>query len=462
MVSRLTSLLILSFCIFSVSLSAETLEEWGIRSLTLQNSLDNDAPLNQTTWPGTHNSNSNNDDDDIHGLVLNQSRGLKEQLDEGIRSLVLDVHYTWSEVRVCHNNLDMWGACIENFTGSRKFENALSDIIEWTQANPNNVVLVKLEMMASADENINKVIKKVNNYDEYYYMPSSLGDSSFPDLNDNGCKDLPSKLTKSKVLATGKRIILYTDKCYENSKTSDRIFSLGDVENAKDESDIIVKDKSLVIRVKDGATKAGDANPNMLPSNISNYMDEGINIIETYGYGATGSQWKKKGEYPIAANDLVWSWDKYEPLSTVIDGTAVVLSSETDKFQTEQTLHLLRPACRKLVDEEGDRAESSWIVGPDMVSFEQAENACLSASNNEYYFATPRNKRELNSLISYRNKYNATDEAIWLNYQKQAGVWVADIGEADDMMNTLCQNQVANVCHKLGEYLNLINDSTDF
>jgi len=462
MVKRFNAFLVFYFCIFCMSLSAETLEEWGIRSLSLQNSLDNDAPLNQSTWPGTHNSNSNNDDDDIHSSVLNQSRGLKEQLDEGVRSLVLDVHYTWSEVRVCHNNVDMWGACIENFTGSRKFENALSDIIEWIQDNPNNVILLKLEMMASAEDNINKVIKKVDEFDDFYFMPNSLNDVSFPDLNGKGCKDLPSNLTKSKVHASGKNIILYTDKCYENTKTSDRIFSLGDVENAKDESDIINKDKSLIIRVKDGATKSGNSDPSMLPSNIVNYMDEGINIIETYGYGATGSQWKKQGEYPISADDLVWSWDKYEPLSTVIDGTAAVLSSETDKFQTEQSAHLLRPACRKLVEEDGTRAELNWIVAPDMVSFDQAESACLSAGNNEYYFATPRNKMELNALISYRNKYNATDEAIWLNYQKVSGVWMADIGEADDQMSLLCQNQTAKVCSQLDHYQNLINDSTDF
>lgn len=101
--------LVISCCMSSMSLMAETIEEWGERVLTIQNSLDNDSPLNQSTWAGTHNSNSNNDDDDIHNLVLNQSRGLKEQLDEGIRSLVLDVHYTWSDVRVCHNNVDMWG-----------------------------------------------------------------------------------------------------------------------------------------------------------------------------------------------------------------------------------------------------------------------------------------------------------------------------------------------------------------
>ena len=150
-------------------------------------------------------------------IVLNQSRGLKEQLDEGVRSLVLDVHYTWSEVRVCHNNVDMWGACIENFTGSRKFENALEDIVEWVQSNPKDVVLLKLELMNSAEDNINKVMKKVNNFDDYYYMPSSLNDDTFVDLNDNGCKDLPSNLSKSKVLATGKNIILYTDKCYNET-----------------------------------------------------------------------------------------------------------------------------------------------------------------------------------------------------------------------------------------------------
>lgn len=340
--------------------------------------------------------------------------------------------------------------------------NSLSDIIEWTQENPNNVILLKLEMMASAEDNINKVIKKVDEFDDFYFMPSTLNDIAFPDLNDNGCKDLPSNLTKSKVHASGKNIILYTDKCYENTKTSDRIFSLGDVENAKDESDIINKDKSLIIRVKDGATKSGSSEPNMLPSNIADYMDEGINIIETYGYGAIGSQWMKRGEYPISADDLVWSWDKFEPLSTVIDGTAAALSSETDKFQTEQSSHLLRPACRKLVEEGGARAELSWIVGPEMVSFDEAESACLSAGNNEYYFATPRNKMELNALISYRNKYNATDEAIWVNYQKLSGDWVADIGEADEQMASLCESQAANVCETLERYQNLLNESTYF
>jgi len=459
---RIVSSLVIASCTFETSVMAESLSQWGQRGLAIQNTLDNDAPLNQSTWPGTHNSNSNNDDDDIHSLVLNQSRGLKEQLDEGIRSLVLDVHYTWSEVRVCHNNVNMWGACIENFTGSRKFKNALSDIIEWIDDNPDQVVLLKLELMNSAEDNINKVMKKVNDQDDYYFMPASLNDSSFPDLNSDGCKDIPSNLTKSKVLASGKNIILYTDKCYNNGKTSTRVFSIGDIENAKDEEDIKSIDKSLVIRVKDGSTKSGDSDPSMLPSNISEFLDEGINIIETYGYGATGSDWKKSGEYPLAAEDLVWSWNEYEPASSVANGTPAVLSSQTDRFQTEGASQLLRPACRQLVDADANRIDASWMIGPDMVSFDNAEEACLLASNNEYYFATPRNKVELNALIAYRDNYNASDDAIWLNYQKVSGYWQADIGEADDALIDICKSGNAHVCSQIDAFINLTNNSTNF
>ena len=448
--------------VFCQTIYAETLDEWGQRALAIQNSLDNDAPLNQSTWPGTHNSNSNNDDDSIHSSVRNQSRGLKEQLDEGIRSLVLDVHYTWSDVRVCHNNVDMWGACIENLTGSRKFKNALSDIVEWVDDNPDQVVLLKLELMNSAEDNINKVMKKVNDQDEYYFMPSSLNDTSFPDLNSEGCKDLPSNLTKSKVLASGKNIILYTDKCYSNGKTSNRVFSIGDIENAKDEEDIKSVSKDKVIRVKDGATKSGSSDPSMFPSNISDYLDEGINIIETYGYGATGSDWKKGGEYPISAVDLVWSWDIDEPSVSASNGVVAVLETSSNRFVVANDDALFRPACRQLVNEEGNRVDESWIIANELVSFDEAEEACLLASNNEYYFATPRNKRELNALINYRDQAFSTDEALWLNYQKANNAWVADIGEADSELEALCEKQSANVCSSIDAFLNLTNSSNNF
>jgi hypothetical protein len=97
-----------------------------------------------------------------------------------------------------------------------------------------------------------------------------------------------------------------------------------------------------------------------------------------------------------------------------------------------------------------------------MVTFDEAEVACLLAGNNEYYFATPRNKRELNALIAYRDMYNASDEAIWVNYQKISGVWIADIGEADSALANMCETQFAHVCPQIERYLNLTNASIDF
>lgn len=251
-------------------------------------------------------------------------------------------------------------------------------------------------------------------------------------------------------------------RSHNNTKASSRVFSIGDVQNAKDEDDIKTLDKSLVIRVKDGATKSGDSTPNMLPSNLYKYMDEGINIIKTYGYGASGSDWKKEGELPIAADDMIWSWAEFEPSIDTSNGSAVVLSTTTNRMQVASSQDLYRPACRRLVSDELNRVDSDWIIGDQVVAFEDAEAACLLAGGNEYYFATPRNKMELNALIHYRDVNYQGDEFIWLNYAKTSGVWVADIGEADSEMEALCESSNANICSKIDDFVNLTNASTDF
>ncbi len=459
--------------IFSSVSFSETTREWGERALNIQASIDQDAPLNESTWAGTHNSFSNADDDNLLADFTNQSMGIKKQLQSGIRQMVFDVHYDDDAPRVCHNNTSI-GECMDGITGNRKLQNAIEDLVEWiNDGNTDQVILLKLEMAKSGKNNINKVRKKLDNFDNYYYWPAMLNDTSFPDQNSSGCKDIPSTLTKAKVIASGKNIVLYSDTCFSNSGFSSRVFRQGDFTDFNTPEKTANASNTLIKRVKDGVTKGGlfyesgllgGTKAKLKPSTVEAYWNAGLNIFETYGFGANGSAWKVDGEYPIAAEDLVWTWDltSQQPSFSTPNGHAAILSLTTDRYHTQSPSQAFYPACRKLVNSNGQRVFSEWMLAPEKVSFSDAEQACLDASDGEYYFAVPRNKLELNALIQYRNQYEPSAH-IWLNYAKSGGRWVADIGEADSDMQSMCENgATSNVCQSLTTFLKYTDQSTSF
>ncbi|MCL1126687.1 hypothetical protein [Shewanella surugensis] len=451
---------------------AETAEAWGKRALSIQNRIDHDAPFYETTWPGTHNSFANADDDNLNADWTNQSMSLKQQLDSGIRELVFDVHYDNSAVRVCHNNSGVQifglGECIDGYTGNRKLSNALDDLVEWLDdGHRDEVILLKVELTQSAKNNINKVHKKIDNIDEEYYLPSAV---SYHDDADYGCTLLPATLTKSKVLASGKNIVLFGSDCYSNGRFHDRVFStdglMEDYSDPDDVSDIRANTTDMT-RVKDGYTKGGvlygsgtldSGKTKLRPSTVASYLSAGLNIFETYGFGAEGSSWKADGEYPVSAEDLVWSWDD-SSLELNGSGSCVVLGDSSDRFHDIACTESYVAACRKLVDSAGERAYGEWALTETAVSFSDAENACSSVDDGEYVFATPRNKVELEKLVAIRNNDNIATN-LWLNYQQIDDTWLADIGEADEEMLVQCYaGGSQGVCSVINEYLNLLDNS---
>ncbi|WP_298776437.1 hypothetical protein [uncultured Shewanella sp.] len=452
---------------------AETTEDWGKRSLNIQNRIDHDAPFYETTWPGTHNSFANADDDNLNADWTNQSMSIKQQLDSGIRELVFDVHYDSNAVRVCHNNSGVQilglGECIDGYTGNRKLSNALDDLVEWLDdGHRDEVILLKIELAKSGKNNINKVRKKIDNIDEEYYLPSAV---SYHDDEDYGCTALPVTLTKSKVLSSGKNIVVFSGECYNNGGFHDMVFSTeGLMEDYSDPDEVFATRSNTtdMTRTKDGYTKGGllygsgaldSGKTKLRPSTVTSYLSAGLNIFETYGFGANGSSWKADGEYPVSAEDLVWSWDanSLEPDGT---GSCAMLGGSSDRFHDVVCTETYIAACRKLVDDSAERISGEWALTDELVNFSDAEGACTAIGDGEYVFATPRNKVELDTLIQLKNNANVTAH-MWINYQQVDGVWIADIGEADTDMQEMCeQNPSLNMCSVIDDYLDFLNDST--
>ncbi|WP_299489618.1 hypothetical protein [uncultured Shewanella sp.] len=298
---------------------------WETQALNLQNSIDNDAPFYETTWAGTHNSFSNQDDDSIYIDWVNQSMSIKKQLDSGIRELVLDIHFDAGAVRVCHNNIDTqyfgYFDCIYGYTGSRLLIDALEDIKSWlNDSHMRQVLLLKIELANSAQRNPIQVAQALNEIANYAYLPAV--DSGYSAV-------LPTHLTKSKVLASHKNIIIFSSEDHLSHELSNLVFSSnGVVQDLKktDWMDFTHDHTTHMTRVKDGTTQGGLLNslgyinkkaPKLTPLTTTHYLNAGLNIFETYGFNSKEASWIVNGLLPVQAADLVWSWEKTNPMISV-------------------------------------------------------------------------------------------------------------------------------------------------
>ncbi|GAA0592825.1 hypothetical protein GCM10010394_22630 [Streptomyces crystallinus] len=115
---------------------------------TAADSKYGNARYHQWSWVTTHNSFANSW---MHApLPPNQSRSIKEQLDDGVRGLMLDTYDPkgTGPVELCHGGTSL---CFE------EFKSALLTIVNFLQKNPQEVVTVFLENYAS-QETLSKTI----------------------------------------------------------------------------------------------------------------------------------------------------------------------------------------------------------------------------------------------------------------------------------------------------------------
>jgi hypothetical protein len=92
-----------------------------------------DRSFDQVVLPGTHNSMSNAD---AGWIVPNQTHGLTQQLNDGIRAMLLDTHDFNGEPHLCH------ASC---YLGSQPLVEGLAEIVAFLQAEPDQVLALIFE-----------------------------------------------------------------------------------------------------------------------------------------------------------------------------------------------------------------------------------------------------------------------------------------------------------------------------
>ncbi len=186
--------------------------EWVRQALALQYELSSDVGYRDAPWVGTHNSFNSTAEvgDTISANDSNQQIRIVEQLDLGVRSIELDLHWftrvgsTGKAVVVCHARGAAEGHA--GCTNEPTLDQVLDPIVAWLRdpANAGQVINVHLQ-----DE-----LENAAGYDAAAaILEQKLGTLLFrpPQPPPGECAALPLDLSRDDVRAAGAQVVLVSD-----------------------------------------------------------------------------------------------------------------------------------------------------------------------------------------------------------------------------------------------------------
>eukprot|EP01084_Bolivina_argentea_P139117 244765_1 len=392
---------------------------WASNTLSLQHQIDNDLPLSQTTWIGTHNSFSNNKDGSYTSVQLNQPDSLQKQLQRGARQVGFDVYIykyitinglsTKSKLVVCHqvsNDACMAESYLSGAEGLKQHIKTVRDFFA-NGAHANEVVIIRLYLDRQVYNNKPGLLDQLF---EDVFGSSNPSHVYLSDTVSSTCRKLPITLTKNDVLSAGKNIVIVIAKSKQcDSKYSKWVFDW--------ESNDIVKIKSVgelsgteteqnrFTRIFDDSTKFDpdlerDINPNK--NNIMSYFEAGLNNAELYGFNANPDNW---GTNVVHNYHCVWSWAEHYPIS----GPQCVLYdiNNQHRFTQSDCNHYNKVCCF-------DHDTNTWSITSDSYQWSDSLNACST-------FDVPKNAYQMKLLKT------TVSQSCWVKYK-----WVDGIGWTTD------------------------------
>jgi len=147
--------------------------------------------LDQVAFVTTHNAMANTADGYADG-VSNQHQTVAEQLEMGVRAFMLDTHYvvdgdpaSGSEVLLCH------GSCL---FGQRKLSDTLTDMRDFLETNPDEVIAIIFESYVSAE-----------------HTKASFDTAGVTDMLLDPSPDEPLP-TLAEMIDSGRRMVVLTDR----------------------------------------------------------------------------------------------------------------------------------------------------------------------------------------------------------------------------------------------------------
>jgi hypothetical protein len=199
-------------------------QSWTAKALALQNTIDEEAPIDLATFIGTHNSYNSQEYAIrfVRYIDPNHVLSIPEQLEMGMRSLEYDIHWTWNThfkhaALLCHGR--------DNHVGCSPFDrpaiDGFKELADWLAAHPKEIVLLYIEK--HLDGNENKVASDLLKILEpYIFEPTRVNGSA-----GESCTTLPGTFTKADILKANKQLIIISKGCNNDSQLWNRLVFTG-------------------------------------------------------------------------------------------------------------------------------------------------------------------------------------------------------------------------------------------
>ncbi|KAF2321127.1 hypothetical protein GH714_034205 [Hevea brasiliensis] len=142
-------------------------------------------PFNRYSWLTTHNSFARLGVRSATGSILltpmNQQDSITDQLNNGVRGLMLDMYDFQNDIWLCHS----FGGKCYNFTAFQPAINVLKDVQVFLEANPSEIITIIIEDYVSSPNGLTNVFNAAG-LKKYWFpvsrMPKNGGD--WPTVDD--------------------------------------------------------------------------------------------------------------------------------------------------------------------------------------------------------------------------------------------------------------------------------------
>lgn len=396
--------------------------EWARAALALQYELSSDVGYRDAPWVGTHNSFNSTAEvgETLSASDSNQQLRIVDQLNLGIRSIELDLHWVLRPgsgaraVVVCHGR----GAA-EGHAGCSTeptLDQVLGPIVAWLRdpAHRDQVLNVHLqdELESAEGYDAAALILKAR-LGALLYAPS-------PPVA-GGCEGLPLDLSRDDVRAAGAQVVLVSD-CGPGGGWRATIFDWGeaheegrpldyrdypDCDQELPRSDYDVK----MIRYFEDSTRlteeasqvgAAEKRDRITAETAARMARCGVDLIDL-------DQLVPEDQRLEA---LVWSWAPNDPARGRCAVQRVSEALAFGRWRSKACRGERAVACR--------RSNGRWVVNAHPTLPRRARAACNDRHSD---YAVPRSGYEV-QLLRERMKGKGI-RSVWLGYRKKKGEWIA-------------------------------------
>ena len=395
--------------------------KWVRQALALQYELSSDVGYRDAPWVGTHNSFNSPAEvgDTLSAGDSNQQIRIVEQLDLGVRSIELDLHWfmrpgsAGKAVVVCHARGAAEGHA--GCTTEPTLDQVLDPIVAWLRdpANSEQVINVHLqdELEAAAGYDAAAAI-----------LEQKLGTLLFrpPPPPPGECAELPLDLSRDHVRAAGAQVVLVSD-CGPGTGWPTVIFDWGEVH-----------EEGRPLDYRDYNECDQEVPRPIYKQKMIRYFEDSTRLTESIAQGGGGRRDRITPEVAasmarcgvdlidldqVVPDDprfeaLVWSWAAGQPARGRCAVQRVSNALPFGRWRSKRCGKELPVACRK--------PTGKWVVSAKPVKAAKARAACKRKGASH---GVPRTGFEVQRLRQRMERKRTP--SVWLGYRKQDGAWTA-------------------------------------